>query len=943
MSGFDTFKKQTVENIFGGIDFSTKGYIDHLVFELVRFINHHPDYCTTSSCSGRLVLFYNSQETKGVHWTYVNHGTCDVNDVELAIQQKVEENTLLIMKVEPFIMHICCRTPEAAKQLHQWSAECGFRESGITLGEKRTMLAIRTTAFLMELPVARNGQLLFPKEFLQIAGQVNDNRSGRDTQAMYILAKPVDIKDENTLNHHLLPASGVSHPFVHAVTVAVKGGRYLLVSGGRSAPSTAAPCLQIYRQNESAVFDDAFLLRITWSETQDLLACTWTRLQLQPPPASTVSPTTTTALQRFFAAATLIPHPHHCERRPHAPYVLLHGGLSSIDTHLARDDMILLDLTQGRLTTPLLKTDDALTHEAYAALQRFGHSLTSIGGKCILLMGGVSDASTTVTTHVLLLDYTVNHREELVITSRMVPKTHIFGREEHHDGQAATAAAAVARQPEAAPVWTDAQLRVHHAAVLVAAQKANVYDRVLVIGGGLLSLAFGDCYAESLTIELGFPRPVKPMKTWLETHRYLNKQVKIVSFTLTDETAGQVEMYLVPAVATAATAATATTTATTPADVEADAAANASSVWEIRPGTPVCGLPITASLLAMLTHAAVGGTDEEIHALHQSLTTLLGEPRVYFIAQYTASRLALSASATASAAQSTVRGYAPLITTTSGTAAAAVPAAVPVDAAGSLATTDALPSVPPTAATAATKKAPKKTKHQRAEELLRAELTAAMQRWCPATTVVPDDAWANLPQKYEMVGDVLMIPERSFRHETWITLIAAMETAAAAAPTATTTVASFVNHPFWQLIAHVWQVHRIARKATIDERPMRESKVLLLYKYEAPVATTTAPPTATEEAAATTTTTTAATKKPKRTTCVCGEPRHTDTIPGWVTVLENKIAFSFDLTKVMFCSGNNTERMRFGRLPSQGDVVVDFYAGIGMSMPWNGIRIRFSP
>lgn len=52
-------------------------------------------------------------------------------------------------------------------------------------------------------------------------------------------------------------------------------------------------------------------------------------------------------------------------------------------------------------------------------------------------------------------------------------------------------------------------------------------------------------------------------------------------------------------------------------------------------------------------------------------------------------------------------------------------------------------------------------------------------------------------------------------------------------------------------------------------------------------------------------------------------------MPGWVTVLENKISFSFDITKVMFCSGNNTERMRFGRLPSQGDVVVDFYAGIG--------------
>lgn len=44
---------------------------------------------------------------------------------------------------------------------------------------------------------------------------------------------------------------------------------------------------------------------------------------------------------------------------------------------------------------------------------------------------------------------------------------------------------------------------------------------------------------------------------------------------------------------------------------------------------------------------------------------------------------------------------------------------------------------------------------------------------------------------------------------------------------------------------------------------------------------------------------------------------------------ENQIAFSFDVTKVMFCSGNNTERMRMGALRLAGEVVVDLYCGIG--------------
>ena len=34
---------------------------------------------------------------------------------------------------------------------------------------------------------------------------------------------------------------------------------------------------------------------------------------------------------------------------------------------------------------------------------------------------------------------------------------------------------------------------------------------------------------------------------------------------------------------------------------------------------------------------------------------------------------------------------------------------------------------------------------------------------------------------------------------------------------------------------------------------------------------------------------------------------------GWVEVIENNISFGFDITRVMFCSGNCTERMRMGR------------------------------
>lgn len=50
---------------------------------------------------------------------------------------------------------------------------------------------------------------------------------------------------------------------------------------------------------------------------------------------------------------------------------------------------------------------------------------------------------------------------------------------------------------------------------------------------------------------------------------------------------------------------------------------------------------------------------------------------------------------------------------------------------------------------------------------------------------------------------------------------------------------------------------------------------------------------------------------------------------GWTTHWENKIAFSLDVTRSMFASGNGSERMRVAKLDCAGETVVDLYAGIG--------------
>ena len=51
--------------------------------------------------------------------------------------------------------------------------------------------------------------------------------------------------------------------------------------------------------------------------------------------------------------------------------------------------------------------------------------------------------------------------------------------------------------------------------------------------------------------------------------------------------------------------------------------------------------------------------------------------------------------------------------------------------------------------------------------------------------------------------------------------------------------------------------------------------------------------------------------------------------PGWITVTEQGIRQSFDLTRVMFSRGNISEKIRFGKLVQEREIVLDLYAGIG--------------
>ena len=198
MHPFDAAKRDMLQSLQDGIDFSPKGSIDAPVVDLVNFINDHlGDFVTTSSCSGRISVYRDEGTGKGVSWLLVEHGTINKEQVVSAVSKqvtvvggqseqsqspmdgvdrnmeqlqikKINENALVSLKCEAFILHLRCRDLEAGRLMHSIALAAGFRESGLTVSAKRVMLAVRTTAFGLELPIARGRHLLVDDVMLDL-------------------------------------------------------------------------------------------------------------------------------------------------------------------------------------------------------------------------------------------------------------------------------------------------------------------------------------------------------------------------------------------------------------------------------------------------------------------------------------------------------------------------------------------------------------------------------------------------------------------------------------------------------------------------------------------------------------------------------------------------------------------------------------------------------
>lgn len=154
------------KNILSRLDKSKKGEIDKDIARLVSIINNHPDYYTTSSCSGRILLIERkTNKKKDSHWQFISHRKTKFQEFGKALANL--PNGDIWFKEESLILHVCCRNIESAKKLLNLVRDAGIKRAGIISIGKRIIIEIIGTEAIETL-VARKGRLIVDENYLKI-------------------------------------------------------------------------------------------------------------------------------------------------------------------------------------------------------------------------------------------------------------------------------------------------------------------------------------------------------------------------------------------------------------------------------------------------------------------------------------------------------------------------------------------------------------------------------------------------------------------------------------------------------------------------------------------------------------------------------------------------------------------------------------------------------
>jgi tRNA wybutosine-synthesizing protein 3 len=159
--GYTEQKKKAINDLLAA---EKVGDLDMELKPLLDEINRLPDYYTTSSCSGRVVLMMDLG-SKGLD-KFTGKWHRKVTAEEVQAQIKPCEGVVWFRYESP-ILHVMAKTHNKAGEFLHISREAGFKRSGIqTLKEERILIEVLSTERI-DAPVMADGKKIVPDEYIR--------------------------------------------------------------------------------------------------------------------------------------------------------------------------------------------------------------------------------------------------------------------------------------------------------------------------------------------------------------------------------------------------------------------------------------------------------------------------------------------------------------------------------------------------------------------------------------------------------------------------------------------------------------------------------------------------------------------------------------------------------------------------------------------------------
>ncbi len=877
-------------------DLSPKGSYDWPIRDLIDLINSHDDYMTTSSCSGRISVFIAADDavevegggvdesgtipqTKGVHWLLVEHGPVEFDNVKNAFNNIKNQNSLCYLRCEGFILHIHCKDIEAAKDLHALALSSGFRESGITIGNKRVMLAIRTTAYTTELPISMGASGIFSDDILSmVINQYNAKLLAnfhRINRFQHALKRswnwPHLVHDANE-DKNLLGIQRYGHSACRTGLnkYSLFGGYGLDDQQGNSSHRIQRISDMVYAEGQVSLTpsarNDGLLPTASVHGIVEMLRI-GDQVEVLLQSGGRTNPATALPCVHLLSSAAALqqvgetPPPRwgHTFIAVNDNSYFLFGGRDHNrvfgDAYVAvftSEDAATLTCTWRKLW----ENSELLRPRFFHASVGMSHNIVpAMRGELVLVHGGIDSLDDTMHTFSdMYIIYPLKNRVQTVDLATQIPRfghtltnvtcntailiggsSFVANNSNNEtyvlhlqlDNQQASAEAKLGSISSGGQVVDSRDLpchscRCHHQTIYNSDCSA-----LTVVGGGQQCMAFGYHYCKNLAFRVAVPPKAADAfsKSNLVSKSDPNGHVSVAKDDGETQKEEQhasvlvVHKNMVKAVKSLLEEVGLLDKKHRICPIDtASVHSPATRAIHLTPDATAADGSLDYSALTGNLHMAIPVLPSFVTAIHDTNSIELRRKMASILAD---THVLLSRQ--------------------------------PVNLCKNLLTNNYAKAVA--------------YLDMMYHELHRKQPSAAVK--------------ANYPKKYEFVGDVLMLPEDSLSPVHWEALYNG---------------AGGVRSQFWKGFTECFTgVKRVGRKSKIDSGPKRESKVVL---YLPEMQGDAAP-------------------------AVPGSP-------SWVTVVENGIAFGFDITRVMFCSGNVTERMRMGAVNMVKDeVVVDLYAGIG--------------